>query len=686
MNEQPQFRPTSLLHGADYNPEQWKHVPGIWDADMLLFNEAAMNCATIGVFSWAELESAEGVYSLEWMDEIMDRLHANGQRVILATPSGAKPNWMAAKYPEICRCNSDGSRQPQEYRHNHCMTSPIYREKVLQMNTRLAMRYGQHPAVLAWHISNEFGGYCYCPLCWDAFRGWLQKKYATLDALNDAWWTRFWSHRFTDWSQIVTLDKSIHGLCLDWRRFMTEQVADFIRHESAPLRQHSPLIPTTANLMGGFTDYDYQLIADAVDFVSWDSYPRWHGQVGEKTPHWHLGLWTTFYHDQMRGMKPGLPFYLMECTPSQVNWMDNSPLKRPGMHRLSCLLAVSRGSQGSSYFQFRASRGSWEKYHGAVVWHDGTSNTRVFRDVRNIGQLFEKLGDVIPSVCEPEVAVIWDQENCWSLDLMQSPINSLKNYTDTVVDHYTPFWQHGVGVDVVDQRADFTRYKIVVAPMLHLLMPDTAARLTAYVEAGGVLVTTYLSGYVGPTDLCFQGGFPGPLRPMLGVWAEELDALPDFREVPVQITEDVMPGLSGCFFARDVCELIHAESAEVLATYDGEFYKGTPAITRKVSGSGVAYHIAARMGADFHAAFTKALIHQHGVRRVLETELPAGVTAQSRVHKDGREWIFLLNTSDADATVVLPAGTLTDGETGQAVSGSIAMPAFASRIFQRVSA
>ncbi len=680
MKPHTPFRPPVLLHGADYNPEQWQHVPGVWDADMRLFNEAQMNSATIGIFSWAELEPEEGVYRFEWLDEIVERLNANGQKFILATPSGGKPNWLAQKYPEIRRVGETGRRELQGARHNHCLTSPVYREKVHQINTRLAQRYGKHPALVAWHISNELNGFCYCDQCKAEFRLWLKAKYGTLDTLNNAWWSRFWSHTFTNWEQIDSIDTSVHGLCLDWKRFMTHQVATFIRNESAPLREFSPHVPTTTNLMPGYELYDYSALAREVDFVSVDVYPGWHRQSGEKSPAWHVGLWTTFRHDHFRAMKPDEPMLLMESTPSQVNWADFSPLKRPGMHRTSNLLALSRGSEGILYFQFRASRGSSEKYHGSVVSHDGRDDTRVFRDVRATGEMLKTLQPLMGTRARPEIAVIQDYQNNWALEASQSPVKKFINYTNTCVAHYTPFWQRGIGVDVPDQNADFARYKIVVAPELHMLLPGTAERLIAFVENGGILVTTYLTGYVNETDLCFLGGFPGPLRELLGIRIEEIDALPDFRTVPVKIAASNLLGLTDPIVARDICELVHAESAEVLATYDGEFYTGMPAVTLKRTGRGYAYHIAARMDDGFLAAFAEHLLREAGIKPPFVTPLPVGVTSQTRVAADGTCWMFLMNFNDTAAEVSLPQGKWRDAESTQEISAALTLPPSGSRV------
>ena len=370
----------NLLHGGDYNPEQWLRYSGILDEDFRLFQLARINAITIGVFSWAALEPEEGRYDFGWMDDIFERAARHDMTVILATPSGGKPNWLAQLYPEIRRVTKAGVRDPQMLRHNHCLTSPVYREKVHGINSRLAERYGKHPSLALWHISNEYGGYCYCPLCVGGFQEWLKAHYGSLDALNEAYWARFWSHTYTAWEQVVPIDESVNGLILDWKRFMTHQCCSFIRNEANPLRGHSPDIPVTTNLMGNFDDYNYWELAREIDIVSWDSYPFWHA-TNPAFDEYEQGVVTAFQHDCFRSMKGGKPFLVMETTPSQLNWAPVSPLRRPGIHRLNGLQAIAHGSDSVCYFQLRKSRGSREQWHGSVIDHAGNAGTRVFRDV-----------------------------------------------------------------------------------------------------------------------------------------------------------------------------------------------------------------------------------------------------------------------------------------------------------------
>jgi beta-galactosidase len=677
-----------LLHGGDYNPEQWIDTPGIWEEDLRLMKLAHINAVSLGIFSWASLEPEEGKFTFDWLDRVMDNAASNGQRVILATPSGGKPHWMALKYEEIRRCDAQGIREPQRHRANHCPTSPIYREKVSIINMRLAERYKEHPALHLWHLSNEYGGYCYCPLCIRAFQGWLEDRYGTVKKMNAAFWAVFWSHTYASFDQVSCVDDSVHGLELAWKRFMTDQVASFILNEAAPLRRLTPNIPVTSNFMGTVQAYDYWKLAGLLDVVSWDSYPRWHG--GDAQParnpgpeDWQVAMDTAFVHDIYRAMKGGKPWILMESTPSVVNWQRVSRPKRPGMHRLGGMQAVAHGSDSVMYFQFRQSRGTCEKFHGAVVSHAGHEHTRVFRDVAQLGEDLEKLDAIVGTTTRAEVALIYDWENNWAIGQAQGPRNVGKEYLGTCLAHYQPFWKRGVPVDVIDSVRDFSKYKIVVAPMLHMLRPGVAERIERFVEAGGTFVATYLTGMVDEDDLCFLGGFPGPLRKVLGIWMEENEVLADGQEREIRATPEALPGLPEVSRARHYCDVIHAEGAAVLATYGQDFYAGSPAVTRNSFGKGTAYYIASRNDEAFTDGLMAGLIEQAGIRRVLEAELPEGVSVRSRT--DGvEEYLFVMNFNPVPRRVALE-GACHDMLAGKDITGTVELPAYGAIVARRAA-
>lgn len=669
-----------LMHGADYNPDQWLHDPKVLEEDIRLMKLSGCNVMAIGIFSWAALEPEEGVFTFEWMDEVLDRFAANGIYAWLATPSGARPAWMSEKYPEVLRVGANRVRNLHGMRHNHCYTSPVYREKTAVINRKLAERYGHHPAVLGWHISNEFGGDCHCDDCQEAFRGWLKRKYGTLEALNAAWWTSFWAHTYTDWSQVVSPaphgENMVHGHNLDWRRFVTDQTVDFCRHEIESVKFANPELPATTN-MHMIEGLDYRKFADLLDVVSWDAYPTWHDGKDDSG----LAASVAFYHDLYRSLKRK-PFLLMESTPSLTNWQPVSKLKRPGMHRLSSLQAIAHGSDSVQYFQWRKSRGSSEKFHGAVVDHVGHEHTRVFQDVAGLGASLAALSEIAGTSTPAESAILFDWDNRWAVKDAQGPRNMGIKYEDTVLAHHRAFWKQGVATDVIGSEDDFSPYKLIVAPMLYLCREETGRRLERFVENGGTLVTTYWSGIVDEHDLCHLDGFPGPLRKTLGIWAEEIEGLYDGETNGLVLPAGNVLGLGGSYQSHELCELVHAETAEVLGVYADDFYAGRPALTVNRLGQGRAYYMATRLKDDFLADFYTAVVREAGVARALEAALPQGVTAQLRT--DGEtDYVFVMNFSGETRSVQLDGRSYIDMESGETVAGALELPANGVAVLRR---
>lgn len=645
-----------LIHGADYNPEQWLRYPEILKKDIELLKEAHMNSVSVGIFSWAHLEPQEGVYDFDWLEEIINNLYQNGIYTVLATPSGAKPLWMSEAHEEIRRVDKHGVRERSGQRHNHCYTSPYYREKVRQIDTKLAERFSRHPGVILWHLSNEYGGECYCPLCVAEFRKWLKEKYGTLDELNHAWWADFWSHTYTSWEQIQPPfsngENSIHGLNLDWRRFVTRQTVDFMNQEIAAVKAVNPEIPCTANLMGFYDGLDYNKFSH-LDVISWDNYPLWHHGDNVK-----IAQFSACSHDLMRSIKRQ-NFLLMENTPSYTNWSPVSKFKRDGMHLGSAMQALAHGSNSIQYFQFRKSRGSSEKFHGAVVDHVGTNETRVFRDVTQVGKALEQLNDkVYETEVKAEVAILYDWENRWAVENAAGPRNGKKDaegrssgihYVDTVVKHHMAFWSKGIQVDLIDMEKDLDRYKIVVAPMLYMFRAGIQEKLRAFLEKGGTVVMTMHSGIVDETDLCFLGGWPGGMMDVFGVWNETIEGLRDEDRNHLVMEADAPFG--GSYEISELCGILHARGARVLATYGEDFYKGTPVLTVNAYGKGKAYYMAAQTEQKFLDDFYGMLVRDCGVSPAIPVEFPYGVTAHRRSGET--DLIFLENYTGEEKTVDL---------------------------------
>ena len=634
-----------FLHGCDYNPDQWLDRPDILERDTALMQKAGINCVSLGIFSWALLEPEEGVYRFDWLDQVIDRLWKAGIRVILATPYGARPAWMAQRYPEVLRVDSRFRRQHFGERHNHCPSSPVYRARVQAIDSALAQRYAGHPAVFLWHLSNEFSGECWCPLCQENFRAWLKRRYGTLDRLNSRWWANFWSMRYTDWSQIEPPSpigqQDNLSLQLDWRRFSTFQCKEFIRMEAAAVHSAQPALPVTANLMENFYDYDYFDLAEALDIVSWDSYPAWHTRDDSQ-----VACGTAMQHDLMRSLKRQ-HFLLMESAPSQVNWHAVNKLKKPGVHLLSSLQALAHGSDSVQYFQWRKGRGGSEAFHGAVVSHDGRDDTRTFRQVAAVGEALRRLSPLLNAPDQlARVCMLYDWDARWALSFVQAGRRGDMDYTRAVQAHYRALWKRGIKVDFRDQRGldDLSGYSLVIAPMLFLSKEGTAEKIRDFVSQGGCFLTTYASFVVGESNLAHLGDTPFGLTELLGLRAEELDALCD-NERNSMVSDD---GRS--FPLQRLCELPVVSDAEVLARYGSDFYAGQPCLTRHRYGSGWGYYLAADAEEEGLDWLYGQLAQSLGLDCALPgLALPAGVTCQERGGA-----VFLQNYTAQGQQLALP--------------------------------
>lgn len=639
-------RETQMLYGGDYNPQQWPKE--VWEEDMRLMAQAHINIVTLNVFSWAELQPDEDTYDFAKLDAIMELVRANGIKVCMATSTGAHPAWMARRHPDILRTEKDGRKRKFGGRHNSCPNSPSYRKYAPKLAGMLAERYRDFDNIVAWHVSNEFGGECYCENCEKAFRKWLQRKYGTLEAVNHSFYTAFWGHTFYDWEDIVLpnllsehfYDGAVgeertmfQGISLDYRRFISDSMLECFQLEYDAVKQFMPDLPVTTNLMAAYKGLDYQKWARSMDFVSWDNYP-----APSDSP-----AMTAFCHDLMRGLDGQKPFVLMEQTPSVTNWQPYNRLKRPGEMRLLSWQAVAHGADAIQFFQIRRSIGACEKYHGAVIDHAGRSDTRVFREVTQLGQELENTGGLFLDGKTPaKAAILFDWDNWWAVEGSAGP-SILMKYLDTVQDFYQAAFALNVPVDIISTQDALEPYLIVIAPLLYMVKQGYEQKLQDYVKSGGTFVTSYFSGIVDEHDLVDEGGYPGRLRELLGIWVEESDALP--------LGEQNAFSYCGRRYPADIlCDLMHLEGADPLSTYEEDFYAGMPVLTVNQYGKGKAYYVGTHSDEAFYQTFLDRLFSQTGIQPVQQT--PSGVEAAVRENAGGT-YLFLMNHTTEKKTVIL---------------------------------
>lgn len=636
-----------MWHGGDYNPDQWLKYPEVLKRDIEFMKEAGCNVMSVGIFAWSRLEPEENVFDFEWLDNIINNLYDNGIYTVLATPSGAMPVWMAEKYPEVKRMSEDGIRQRFGNRHNNCFSSPVYREKVRIINTKLAERYSRHPGVVLWHLSNEYNvGDCHCPLCKQNFRNWLEKKYGTVENLNDKWWNGFWSHRYQKFSQIdppgAHGEVSSNPLLLDWHRFKNDLLLDFVDNEIGAVKAVNPDIPVNTNFMG-FWEIDYSKLADKLDVVSWDNYPEWHSNENE----FNTTVNTAMFHSLFNSMKKDRPFMMMESSPSATNWQAVSKLRRPRMHMLSSMQAVAHGSDTVQYFQWRKSRGQSEQFHGAVIGHDNSSDTRVFRDVAEVGKTLKAISSVSGSLTKNEVAILLDYDSVWSLRIAQAYRNKdyAKGFFDILRKNYGALWQLNMGCDFVFENDDFSSYRVIVAPMLFMLKRELKDKIYSFVENGGIFISTFASGVVDEYGLSFFDSECYPLRRLLGVKAEETDSLYDGQSNSVKM-------FGSSYRSARYCELAYNESADVIATYEQDFYAGMPALTANNYGKGKAYYLATDLDQNgYIALYDKLLSGVISADKVVAS--PENVSVTFRYSEDS-EYVFVMNFNNAKKALDLP--------------------------------
>lgn len=653
-----------LSFGGDYNPEQWPRET--WDEDVRLMNEAGVNIVTLGVFSWGTVEAEEGVFDWSGTDEVIGLLWEHGIAVDLATPTAATPSWLQAASPEIVPADRDLVPRFPGTRLGWCPSSPVFRAHSLRFVTELVGRYAHHPAVAMWHVSNELGGgngRCYCDVSAGAFRRWLEAKYDTIDALNAAWGSAFWGHRYAAFDHIDTPrggEEQNPAAMLDFDRFSSDELLAQFRAEREVIVSVDPDAIVTTNFMVGPSPdvVDYPRWAAEMDVVANDHYT-----VPTDT---HSAQDIAFSGDRMRGMtKDREPWLLMEHSTSGGTWHPVNRSKAPRELIRNSLGHIARGSDGALFFQWRSSRSGAEQYFSGMVPHAGT-DSKVWRETKELGRILGRLSGVLGSrVEDAKVAILFDDEAGWALTRGLKPRHGL-DYGHEPRAWHRAFWERNVLVDVVGPWADLSGYELVIVPTL-LLVSDASARdIASVVERGGTVVVTYLSGVVDEDNRVRTGGFPGAFRELLGTSSEEHFPLLDGERVE----------LDDGSVASDWTELMReSERVEVLARYATGALAGSPAVTRTTAGPGSAWYVSAKLEDAGVRSLVGDLVERIGLSG---PAVPSGIEAVRRTHPD-RSYLFLTNHS-AEPITVTASGT--ELVTGMAVDDSIDIPAGEVRVVE----
>ena len=641
-----------LMYGGDYNPDQWPEE--VWSEDVRLMREAGVNLVSLGIFAWSRLEPKEGKFNFEWLDRIMNMLHEGGVSVDLATATASPPPWLSHAHPEMLPVLADGVRLWPGGRQHYCPSSPIYRDATRRLVDALATRYAKHPALVMWHVGNEYACHvpaCYCDVSAHAFREWLKQRYGSLEELNRAWGTDFWSQRYSSWEEILPPRRTPTWpnptQQLDFMRFSSDELLECYEIERKVLTERTPGIPVTTNFMRFFKPLDYWKWAEREDIVSDDVYQD------PLDP--EAGMRSAMAADLMRSLGRGRPWILMEQSPNRVNWREVNVPKAPGQMRLWSFQAVARGADGVLFFQWRQSRAGAEKFHSAMVPHGPPQSSPTWREVVRLGGELRALDAVCGSRIRADVAILLDWESWWALELPSKPSNRIQQL-EQLEAYYRPFFEANVTADFARPTDDLSGYKLVVAPSLYLVSDAAAANLCAYVEGGGNLVMSFFSGVVDPNEHIRLGGYPQPFVPMLGVQVLDWVPLGDGETLPVRFSDNSEAG------ADLWAELLAVQGAEVLATFAATYLDGHPAVTLNHFGAGTAQYVGTQLDPSALANSLKAAWTRAGIRPV--TEVPRGVEAVRRAVDDG-SLLFLLNHGDASVELAV------SGEPVQLSGGSV---------------
>ncbi|WP_448719277.1 beta-galactosidase [Microbacterium natoriense] len=623
------YSPGTFLFGGDYSPEQWPRET--WAEDVALMVRAKVNTATIGVFSWAMLEPREGQYETSWLDEVIDGLDAAGIGFFLATPTASPPPWFTVQHPDALPLRADGTPVLHGSRDAYAISAPAYRDASRRIARFLGERYGKHPRLRGWHIHNEYGTIDFGPHAARAFREWLRRRYGTLDALNAAWYTAFWSQRYGAWDEILPPIQTqyLHNpsQLVDFRRFNSDEMLAAYSEQKDEIRATGSTAPMTTNFMlPTWNHLEQWSWSEAQDFVSLDHYLDTDGPDGET----HVA-----YGSDLARSWSGGPWVLMEQNATGIRVGDRTVVKEPERMIRNSIGYIARGSQSSLFFQWRASAAGSELWHGALVPHAGP-DSRAFEGVVTLGRLLEKISEVAAPpadgvVVESQIAIVWDAEGWWSMDTPHLP-NEAVDYSGEVRAAHRALWRAGHTVDFVRPGADASSYRMLVVSALYAITSETVQWLEDYVRAGGDLVVTFASGLADENQRIVAGGYPGMLRDLLGVRTEQI-----FPRAEGEIVT-----IGGGMECSSWTELLRVEAAEVVARYESGNLAGMPAVTRRDLGSGTVTYVSAKLVQESLDGFLADLASRAGVVPVLEGASALGVEAVRR-RGAGGEYLFLLH-------------------------------------------
>jgi beta-galactosidase len=671
-----------MFFGADYYPEHWvfpyagtaDNPEGAWERDAALMVKAGINVVRIGEFSWGLCEPEEGKYDFLWLRRVMDIMGQHGIKVVVGTPTAAPPLWLAKKHPEILPLDEHGRVKHEGTRRAVCLSSDVFWDYSKRVVTAMAEALGDHPQLVAWQIDNSMGGndteFSFNEATREEWHLWLQAKYEKIERLNELLGLRFWGQTVTAWDQVPMpmFAPGMHNpaLLLDWNRFSSDTMVQFVKMQADLLHEHCPQLPVTVTMRSFLRQYDHFDMADVVDFVSIESNVVMKAKTAELAC--DIDMLRSLKKADVRTPDGDCGFWAMEQKVGQVNWQDVNSLVQPGLIRLFTYQLISRGASAILYFRWRQPRIGSEKFYGAILPHHIEGNNRVFMEISQIG---DELKLLAPSLKDTkvvsEVCILYSHDNDWSLQQPNQPNKyfSLREHIQLI---YNALHERNIPVDFARPSEDISQYKIVFAPSLHMLAPAEADRLKLYVQNGGTLVSTFNTGLVDQHHITPDTGFPGDMTDLFGLEVLEFDPIPPGEENHLTF-KGAFP-TSHLHPARLWCDIIEPKECQILAVYSKGFYASRPAMTMNNFGLGKAIYIGTMSHQHFYNDFVGWLRQMCNLHPLLK--VPENVEVCMR-QKEGTRVYFLLNHQNSPVRIQFYK-PMHDFLTGNTFSGNYDLP------------
>ena len=671
-----------MYFGVDYHPEQWVYPyggtpedpEGAWERDVELMQTAGINVVRMGEFTWGLCEPEKGKYDFEWLKRVMDLLGKAGIKVVLATPTAAPPIWLSQQHPEILPVDEHGLVRREGTRRAVCLNSNVFWEYSKSIVEQMAKALGQHPQLIAWQIDNGLGGnFTEAAFNEDARRDWhlwLEAKYETVERLNELMGLRHWGQIVKNWGQVPMpmAAPTVHNpaLVLDWCRFCSDTIVQFVKMQADLLHQLTPQCPVTTNLRPLIHRFDHFDLAEVIDFVSIESTAALKPKSAELAC--EIDMLRSLKKSDIRTPDGDAGFWVMEQKAGNVTWQDVNSLVRPGMLRMFTYQLVSRGATAVLFFRWHQPRFGSEQFHGAVLPHRAQPTGRVFQEVAQLGEEIKLLAPSIKGTqVQAETCILYSHDNDWVLQQSMQP-NKYFNLREHIQLFYTALHDRNILVDFARPTEDLTRYKLVFAPSLHLLSGGEADRLKLYVQNGGTLVATFNTGLVDEHNIAPDDGYPHDLTDLFGLEVVEFDQLPPGEENHLVFKGDFPT--NHMHPARLWCDIIEPKECRVIATYAKDFYAGRPALTLHTFGLGKAIYIGTQSHQHFYADLVTWLRQLCNLQPLLK--VPDSVEVSLR-QKDDERIYFLLNHQNSPLRVQFYE-PMHDFLTGNTITGTYDLP------------